>query len=143
MDSLPNLSKNKLINLLSLLKIVCLTNEIHILRLCHQFLASETFDFQVCPSHEETTMITLTSKDHVTLYEYKDEYIAKCIFKNVQNITINNLINLVCFESGNVHYLATSGSISNLFKLNNNHFFRDESMTEIFNGNDIYKMKII
>ncbi|OXU21662.1 hypothetical protein TSAR_016063 [Trichomalopsis sarcophagae] len=104
-------------------------------QLCDRFLVTDTYDLQLCPPKEDTVMISLLGKNHVKLYEYKDQNIIKCTFKEIKSITLSELTNVVCFQSGYINYLATSGLTSNLFKLlKKNNFHNDEEMEDIFHG---------
>lgn len=98
-------------------------------------MVPEISNINVCPAREDRTTISLFNKDFVLLYEYKDEDVNKCVFKEVQQITMNGLINTVCFSSGYMHYLATSGATSHLFKYESNTFMNDKTIEHVFRGN--------
>ncbi|XP_043288251.1 uncharacterized protein fs(1)N [Venturia canescens] len=92
----------------------------------------QTFDIHVCPSHDNA-MIVFRRKNNVITYEFEFNENGEGLFQEHQNVTSNNLRNLVCFESGHVRYLVTSGPEAALFDLVESEFQHDPYSERVFN----------
>ncbi|KAF7383967.1 hypothetical protein HZH68_014724 [Vespula germanica] len=95
--------------------------------------ASSTLDMQICKVYERTVLV-LGGINEVLLYEHKGNDYVYGMFEYWQTIKSNDLNNFVCFESGHMQYLATSGRESALFHFSDNEFQYNSETEDFFNG---------
>lgn len=91
---------------------------------------------RICKVYEHT-ILALGGTNEVILYEHKGNDYVHGMFKYWQTIISNDLNNFVCFESGHMHYLATSGRESALFHFLDNEFQYNSESEGFFNGKHI------
>lgn len=88
---------------------------------------------QICKVYERTVLV-LGGINEVSLYEHKGNDYVHGMFEYWQTIKSNDLNNFVCFESGHMQYLATSGRESALFHFSDNEFQYNSETEDFFNG---------
>ncbi|XP_076477923.1 female sterile (1) Nasrat isoform X2 [Bombus vancouverensis nearcticus] len=85
-----------------------------------------SFGIQICPIYESSSLAVQGMND-ISLYEYRPTTEGR-IFQKLQTIESYNLKNFVCFESGYLQFLATSGPEAGLFHFVDGEFqFNTES----------------
>lgn len=71
-------------------------------------------------------------------YEYEVNENGEGLFQERQNVTSNYLHNYVCFESGYIRYLVTSGPEAALFDFFESQFQHDSHFERIFNSKQLF-----
>ncbi|KAF3425333.1 hypothetical protein E2986_03027 [Frieseomelitta varia] len=86
----------------------------------NRFSIPRAFHVQICPTDEDI-LLAIQGRNDISLYKYKTT-IEGSIFQYLQTIESYNLRNFVCFESGYLQFLSTSGPEAGLFHLVNGEF---------------------
>ncbi|KAK2582473.1 hypothetical protein KPH14_004779 [Odynerus spinipes] len=100
--------------------------------LCQRILVPITFDMQICKIYEHA-LLALRGTNDVLLYEHVGRDYIHGQFEPSQTIKSNDLKNFICFESGYMQYLATSGPESALFNFFDNEFQYSSETEDFFN----------
>ena len=82
-------------------------------------------------------MITLQRQNDFVIYEYKGDKNKEGLFLEHEIVTSNGLRNLICFESGHIRYLVTSGPEAVLYNFFENEFQHDSDTEHVFYGKSI------
>ncbi|XP_053973610.1 uncharacterized protein LOC128873789 [Hylaeus volcanicus] len=106
--------------------------------LCQRIPVPRVFDIRVCPAYEGL-LFALQGVNDVFLYEYRDPVVGNIL----QVIKSLDLKNFVCFESGNLQFLAISGPEAGLFHLIEGEFQYNTESDSSFDVSDISWVKNI
>ncbi|XP_035739608.1 uncharacterized protein LOC118449304 [Vespa mandarinia] len=94
---------------------------------------SSILNMQICKVYEHI-ILALNGINEVLLYEHNGNNYVHGTFEFWQTIKSNDLNNFVCFESGHMQYLATSGRESALFHFLDNEFQYNSETEDFFNA---------